>query len=86
MRPQRLVQVVDQVRVYVVVEVLDPQRLLDLLDTTLGRGHLLLFLIYFIVLAFLEARGYGGETVVGVRGALRHTGDDERCPGLVYED
>ena len=86
LRPEGLVEVVDEVRVHVVVEVLDAQGVLDLLHTALGRGDLALFLVGLVVLASFQARHDGGEAVVDVRGALRHPAYDERGARLVYED
>src|SRR5215208_5985519 len=78
--------VVDEVGVDVIVEVLYTKGLLDLLDTALGRGYLLLFLVYLVVFAALQARHYGGESVVDVGGGLRHARDDERGACLVDQD
>src|SRR5215213_375390 len=86
LRPEGLVEVVDEVRVDVVVEVLDAQSFFYLLDPTLGRGDLALLLVHLVVLALLEARDYGREAVVDVGGALGHPGDDERGARLVDED
>src|SRR5215203_461827 len=77
---------VDEVGVDVVVEVLYTKSLLDLLDTALGRGYLLLFLVYLVVFAALQARHYGGESVVDVGGGLRHARDNERGARLVDQD
>src|ERR687896_137970 len=86
LRPQRLVEVVDEVGVDVVVEVLYAEGLLNLLYTALGRGYLLLFLVHLVVFAALQARDYGGETVVDVGGGLPHTRGDERGACLVDQD
>src|SRR3712207_2919380 len=85
-RPQCLVEVVDEVRVDVVVEVLHAQGTLDLLDAALGWGDLALFLVHLVVLACLEARDYRSEAVVDVGCDLRHPGDNEGGACLVYED
>jgi hypothetical protein len=74
-RFQRLVEVVDQVRVHVVVEVLHPYELLDLRDTGLRRSDLALLLVHLVVLARFEARHDGGEAVIGVGSAFGHAGD-----------
>src|SRR5215208_3670397 len=77
---------VDEVGVDVVVEVLYTKSLLDLLDTALGRGYLLLFLVHLVVFAALQSRHYGGESVVDVGGGLRHARDNERGARLVDQD
>src|ERR671910_515587 len=77
---------VDEVGVDVIVEVLYAKSLLDLLDTALGRGYLLLFLVHLVVFAALQARNYGGESVVHVGGGLGHARDDERGARLVDQD
>ena len=86
LRPQRLVEVVDEVGVDVVVEVLYAESILDLLDTALGRSYLLLFLVHLVVLAAFQARNYGGETVVDVGCGLWHTRDYERGARFVDQD
>src|SRR5215204_6126571 len=77
---------VDEVGVDVVVEVLYTKSLLDLLDTALGRGYLLLFLVHLVVFAALQSRHYGGESVVDVGGGLWHARDNERGARLVDQD
>src|SRR5215208_113362 len=54
--PQGLVEVVDEVRIHIVVEVVHPERFFDLLDAALGRGDLALLLIHLVVLTLPEAR------------------------------
>ena len=83
--PERLVQVVYQVPVYVVVEVVHAEGFFDLLDAALRRGDLLFLLVHLIVFAVFEAGNYRGEAVVNVRRALRHARDDQGRPGLVDE-
>src|SRR5215207_7388116 len=77
---------VDEVGVDVVVEVLYTKSLLDLLDTALRWGYLLLLLVHLVVFAALQARHYGRESVVDVGGGLGHTRDDERGARLVDQD
>ena len=85
-RLQRLDQVVDEVAVDVQVEVLDAERLLDLVDAALGGRRGAVLLVNVVVLVLLEGRDDPGEAVVGVGGRLRDARDDERRTGLVDED
>ena len=101
LRLQRLDEVVDELRVLRRVEVLDPQRALDLRDALLGDGDGLVLLVVLVVDADLlgvplrvaRARAVAGElardareVVVDLRRRLRLAGDDERRARLVDED
>src|SRR6266545_4124739 len=91
-------QVVDELRVARVVEVLDPERALDLRDRPLARRDRLVLLVVLVVdvrvLALLERvvwraaqRPCGSrEVVVELRGGLGLAGDDQRRTCLVDQD
>ncbi len=98
---ERLDEVVDELRVLRRVEVVDPQRALDLLDAVLRDADRLELLVVLVVGADLlgmslrvagsraesvELRGDAREVVVDLRGGLGLAGDDERRPRLVDED
>ena len=98
---ERLDEVVDELRVLRRVEVVDPQRALDLLDAVLRDADGLELLVVLVVGADLlgvslrvagrramavELRGDAREVVVDLRGGLGLAGDDERRPRLVDED
>ena len=85
-RLQRLDQVVDEVAVDVEVEVLDAERLLDLVDAALGGRGGAVLLVDVVVLVLLEGRDDPREAVVGVGRRLRHARDDQRRAGLVDQD
>ena len=101
LRLQRLREMVDHLRVARVVQILHPQRALDLLDALLGHGDGLVLLVELVV----RARVLGGalrvagmrlerdqrrrdarEVVVELRGGLRLAGDDQRRARLVDQD
>ena len=101
LRLERLDEVVDELRVLRRVEVVDPQRALDLLDAVLRDADGLELLVVLVVGADLlgvslrvagrravavELRGDAREVVVDLRGGLGLAGDDERRPRLVDED
>ena len=83
---ERLDQVVDQVAVDVEVEVLDAERLLDLVHAALGGRRGAVLLVDVVVLAVLQRGHDAREAVVGVGRGLRDAGDDQRRPRLVDED
>ena len=85
-RLEGLDQVVDELAVGVEVEVLNPERLLDLRDAGLGRCHRAVLLVDLVVDVRLERRHDAGEAVVGVGRGLRDAGDDERRTRLVDQD
>jgi hypothetical protein len=98
LRLQRLVQMVHELDVPRVVEVLDPERALDLLDRALLRSHRLELLVVGVVGVRCEALLHilrrnrrhrpndAREVVVDLRGGLGLAGDDQRRPRLVDED
>ena len=101
LRLERLDQVVDELDVPGAVEVVDPQRALDLFDPRLGRRYgLVLLVVEEVVLLrerlVVELRALrlrtveplhdAREVVVGPRGGRRLAGDDERRPRLVDQD
>ncbi len=101
LRLQRLGQVVDELDVPRVVEVLDPERALDLLDRVLARRDGLELLVVDEVAALrelvlplgedlrgarLERLHDAREVVVRARRRLRLAGDDQRRPRLVDQD
>src|SRR5262249_57598547 len=55
LRLERLDQVIDELDVVRAVEVVDPERALDLLDPGLGRRHSLVLLVVQIVVLVREA-------------------------------
>ena len=61
---QRGLELVDEVRRDLVVEVLDAERLLDLLDAVLGGGDGALLLVDLVVDVAAEAADDAGELVV----------------------
>src|SRR6266545_11277 len=91
-------QVVDELRVARVVEVLDPERALDLRDRPLARRDRLVLLVVLVVdvrvLALLERVVWRAaqrpcdsrEVVVELRGGLGLAGDDQRRTCLVDQD
>ena len=83
---QRLGELVDVVRRHRVVEVRDPERLLDLGDALLGGGDGPLLLVDLVVRVAGEAADDRGELVVELRRVLRRARDDERRARLVDED
>ena len=101
LRLQRLDGVIDELRVLRRVEVVDPQRALDLRDALLRDRDRLVLLVVLVV----GARGLGGalrvagrravadelrrdagEVVVDLRCRLGLAGDDQRRPRLVDQD
>ena len=86
LRPQRGLQLVDEVLVDVLVEVGDVQRLLDPVDALLGRHHGALRLVDLVVALALQALHDAGELEVQLLRVVGAAGDDERCPRLVDED
>ena len=83
---ERLGQLVDVVDGHGVVDVLDPDRLLHLLDPRLQRDDRLLLLVHFVVDVAGQAAGDGGELVVELRRLVGRPRDDERRARLVDED
>ena len=65
---QRRLELVHEVLGDAVVEVVDAERLLDLLDAALGGRHGALLLVDVVVLLGAEAADDGGELVVELRG------------------
>jgi hypothetical protein len=82
---QRRLHVVDQVDGGVVVEVLDPEDLLDPRHALLGDEDLALALVDLVVLVRAGA-GRSGRTPCTTWRCRHPTGDDQRRPGLVDED
>lgn len=94
----RVVEVTDERGVHRLVEVVDPQPVLDLGDTGLVDGHGPLLLVDLVVAGLLDAlqrvarltpgetRDQLGEVAVPLGGLVRRTGDDQRRTGLVDED
>src|SRR6266511_36300 len=95
---ERLDQMVHELRVAWVVEVLDPERALDLRDRSLARRDRLVLLVVLVVdvrvLALLERVVWRAaqrpcdsrEVVVELRGGLGLAGDDQRRTCLVDQD
>ena len=86
LRAERVLQVMDERRVDVLVEVVDAERLLDLRDARLGDGDRLLRLVDLVVLVAPQARHEPGERLVPLRAVGHHAADDQRRPGLVDQD
>ena len=86
LRRERLGQLVHVVDRDVVVDVVDPDRLLDLLDARLERDDRLLLLVDLVVLVAGQRAGDGGELVVELRRLVGRAADDQRRAGLVDED
>ena len=83
---QRLGQLVHVVDRDVVVDVVDPDGLLDLLDARLERHDRLLLLVDLVVVVAGQRPGDGGELVVELRRLVGRAADDQRRAGLVDED
>ena len=84
--PERVLEVVDEWRVDVLVQVLDAEGLLDLSNALLGDGHGPLGLIDLVVDLFPQAGGEPGERHVPLGRVGDHAADDQRGPGLVDQD
>ncbi len=82
----RVVHEGDQRRVDRVVEVVDPQVVLDLGDPSVEDRDRALLLVDLVVLVLDHPVGDGGELGVPLHLVLGRTGDDQRRPGLVDED
>jgi hypothetical protein len=83
---QRLADVVVEVEVLDVVEVVDPEQLLDALDALVGEHRRVGLLVDGVVDLALEARDHLVDPAVPVGRVLGAAGDDERRAGLVDED
>jgi hypothetical protein len=83
---QRVLQVVDQRRVHVLVQVVEPQGLLDLGDAGLGHGDGLLRLVDLVVLVAPQPGREARERLVPLRAVGHHAADDQRGPSLVDQD
>ncbi len=86
LRRQGLGQLVDVVDRDGVVDVVDPDRLLHLLDARLQRDHRLLLLVDLVVDVAGQGAGDGGELVVQLGRLVGRARDDQRRAGLVDED
>ena len=76
----------DEVLLDLVVEVLDAERLLDLLDAGLERDDDALVLLHLVVDVTLQRTDDGREPVVELGRVGHAAADDERRAGLVDED
>ena len=83
---ERGLELVHEVLGDAVVEVLDAERLLDLLDALLEREDDALLLVDLVVDVALQAADDRGEPVVELGGVGDPAGDDQRRAGLVDED
>ena len=83
---QRLLDLVHVVLVDVLVEVLDPERLLDAGDPLLGRHDRALCFVDLVVALALQPADDASELVVQLGGVGRAPGDDQRRTSLVDED
>ena len=79
-------ELVDEVRLDVVVQVVDLECGFDTLDAGLERDDDPLVLFDLVVDVTLEATHDRCEPVVQLRGVGDPSGDDQRCAGLVDED
>ncbi len=86
LRPQRHIEMVDQIDRGVVVHVLHAEHLLDPLHALLGGDHLALRLVDLVVLVPPQGVGDPRELLVPARGVGHPAADDERCPRLVHQD
>ena len=75
---QRVLEVVHERRVDVLVQVVEPEGLLDLRDAGLGHGDRLLGLVDLVVVVAPQAGGEPGERLVPLRAVGDHAADDER--------
>jgi hypothetical protein len=83
---QRVLEVVDQRRRDLVVEVLDAEDLLNLVDTFFGDGDGPLLLVHLVVRAGLQPWHDASEDAIPLGALLRGTRDDQRRAGLVDQD
>jgi hypothetical protein len=81
-----VVQVAHQWRVGGLVQVVDPELVLDELDTQLGHPDRPLLAVDLVVRPLLEEGGDAGELGVPLARPVGRAGDDERRAGLVDED
>ncbi len=84
--PQRLLELVHEVLVDVLVEVLDPERLLDPRDAFFGRHDRALGLVDLVVAVALQPTHDARELVVELGRVGWRARDDEWCAGLVDQD
>ena len=83
----RVVDVADERRVEGLVEVVDSQKVLDLVDAGLQDADRALLLVHLVVGLLAHVHGEPGEFEVPLVGvAVRGAGDDQRGTGFVDED
>ena len=83
---ERLDEVVDHLPIAWRIEVLNTERLLDLVDAVLGRRDGLALLVDFVILGHAHRLGDLGERVVRLWRLLRLPRDDQRRSCLVDQD